>query len=68
MFTAGGEDDPNTYTNVWPQMQAYGAVRNTWTSYTDMVTPAHGTAAMTYNDQINFPTGELEKGDDTIFF
>jgi len=67
MFIAGDEGDPDTYTNVWPQMQAYGAARNTWTSYTDMATPAHGTAAMAYNDEITIPIGELETGHDTIF-
>ena len=68
MFTAAGEGEPDTSTNVWPQMRTYGAVRNTWTSYTDIATPAHGTAAMAYNDQITIPTGDPETGDDTILF
>ncbi|KAH8884907.1 galactose oxidase, partial [Thozetella sp. PMI_491] len=64
MFIAGGEGDPDTPTNVWPQMQAYDAVRNTWTSYADMATPVHGTAAVTYHGKIIIPGGGLHIGGD----
>ena len=64
MFTAGGEGDPNTSTHVWPQMQAYDAVRNTWNNYTDMATPVHGTAAVAYHGKVVIPGGGLEIGGD----
>ena len=63
-FTAGGEGDPNTSTHVWPQMQAYDAVRNTWTNETDMATPVHGTAAVAYRGKVIIPGGGLEVGGD----
>ena len=62
MFTAGGEGDPNTTTHVWPQMQAYDAVSNTWSNYTDMATPVHGTAAVAYRGKVIIPGGGLEVG------
>ena len=64
MFTAGGEGDPDTSTHVWPQIQAYDAVRNTWANYTDMATPVHGTAAVAYNGKVIVPGGGLEVGGD----
>ena len=64
MFTAGGEGDPDTSTHVWPQMQAYDAVRNTWTNDTDMATPVHGTAAVAYHGKVIIPGGGLEIGGD----
>jgi N-acetylneuraminic acid mutarotase len=64
MFTAGGEGDLNTSTHVWPQIQAYDAVRNTWTNYMDMATPAHGTAAVAYNGKVIIPGGGLKIGGD----
>lgn len=64
MFTAGGEGDPNTSTHVWPQMQAYDAVRNTWTNYTNMATPVHGTAAVAYKGKVIIPGGAIEIGGD----
>ncbi|KKY26920.1 putative kelch repeat-containing protein [Phaeomoniella chlamydospora] len=63
-FVAGGEGDPNTTTNVWPQTQAYDPVKNTWTSYMDMAVPVHGTAGVTYNRRIVIPGGGLEIGGD----
>lgn len=68
MFSAGRKGNPDTYTNVWPQNQACCALSNMWTSYKDIATPALATAAMAYNDHISIPTGELEAGDDAIFF
>ena len=64
MFTAGGEGDHETSTHVWPQVQAYDAAKDTWTSYVDMATPVHGTAAVAYNGQIVIPGGGLETGGD----
>ena len=64
MFTAGGEGDLNTSTHVWPQIQAYDAVRNTWTNYMDMATPVHGTAAVAYNGKVIIPGGGLKIGGD----
>jgi N-acetylneuraminic acid mutarotase len=64
IFTAGGEGDPATSTQVWPQMQAYDAVRNTWTDYTDMATPVHGAAAVAYDGAVVIPGGGLEIGGD----
>jgi N-acetylneuraminic acid mutarotase len=64
MFTAGGEGDPSTLTQVWPQMQACDAIRHTWTNYADMATPVHGTAAVAYNDNVIIPGGGLQIGGD----
>ena len=64
MFTIGGEGDPNTSSHVWPQVQAYEAVSNTWTNYTDMATPVHGTAAVTYKGNLIIPGGGLQIGGD----
>ena len=64
MFTAGGEGNPNTATHVWPQMQAYDAIRNTWKSYTDMATPVHGSAAVAHRGKVIIPGGGLEIGGD----
>jgi N-acetylneuraminic acid mutarotase len=64
MFTAGGEGDPDTVSQVWPQMQAYDAVRNFWTSYTDMATPVHGTAAVAFKGKIVISGGGLKIGGD----
>lgn len=64
MFYAGGEGDPNTSSNVYPQMQAYDAVRDIWTNYTDMATPVHGTAAVAYNGSVIIPGGGLKTGGD----
>jgi N-acetylneuraminic acid mutarotase len=64
MFTAGGEGDPHTSIDVWPQMQVYDAVRNIWAIYTDMATPVHGTAVVAYNGKVIIPGGGLETGGD----
>jgi N-acetylneuraminic acid mutarotase len=62
MFVAGGEGDNDTSTNVWPQMQAYDAVENTWTDYTNMATPVHGTGAVAYRGSVIIPGGGVEIG------
>ena len=64
MFTAGGEGDPNTSTQVWPQMQAYSACSDTWTDYADMAVPVHGSAAVAYNGKVVIPGGGIEIGGD----
>lgn len=64
MFIAGGEGDPDTSNNVWPQMQAYDAARNVWTNFTDMAVPVHGTAAVAYNGNIIIPGGGVTIGGD----
>ena len=62
IFTAGGEGNPNASTAVFPQMQAYDAIRNTWTNYADMATPMHGTAAVTYKGEVIIPGGGTVTG------
>jgi len=64
MFCAGGEGDPNTSGNVFPQMQAYDAVKDTWVNYTDIPTPVHGTAAVAYYGTVIIPGGGLKIGGD----
>lgn len=64
MFTAGEEGDPATSTHVWPEMQAYDAVRNSWTEYADMATPVYGSAAVAYDGSIVIPGGGLKIGGD----
>jgi len=66
MFVSGGEGDPNTPTNVWPQVQAYDAVKNTWTNYTDMARPVHGSAAAAVNGKIYIPGGGAIIGGDPV--
>lgn len=62
IFVAGGEGDPDTPSHVWPQMQAYDAARNTWTNFSDMGTPVHGSAAVAYHGRIIIPGGGIEIG------
>ena len=64
VFTAGGEGDPHTVTQVWPQMQAYDVVRDRWVELADMAVPVHGTAAMAYRGRVVVPGGGLEIGGD----
>jgi N-acetylneuraminic acid mutarotase len=64
MFIMGGEGDPYSSTNVWPQVQAYDAVKNSWTNYTNMATPVHGIAAVAYNGSIIIPGGGITIGGD----
>jgi N-acetylneuraminic acid mutarotase len=64
IFTFGGEGDPNTVSEVWPQDQAYDVNTNTWKNYTDMDVPRHGTAAVTVGSNIYIPGGGLTIGGD----
>lgn len=57
MFTFSGEGDPDTSTGVYPQVEAYDAVRDRWTEYKDMATPLHGTDAVAYKGKIIIPGG-----------
>lgn len=62
MIVAGGEGDPDTPLNVWPQTQAYNPVKNIWANYTDMAIPVHGTAAVAYNGTMYIPAGSTHIG------
>jgi N-acetylneuraminic acid mutarotase len=62
MFTAGGDGDLDTTSNVWPQMQAYDAVTNSWTNYTDVAIPVHGPGAVVYQRKVVIPGGGVEIG------
>lgn len=62
IFIAGGEGDPATSSNVFPQMQGYNVIENVWTNYTDMATPVHGSAAVAYRGKFVVPGGGLVIG------
>ncbi|KAH8651198.1 hypothetical protein BX600DRAFT_473232 [Xylariales sp. PMI_506] len=64
MFIIGGEGDPDTATNVWPQVQAFDAKTKAWTNYSDMPWPVHGTAAATYKGKVIIPGGGIMIGGD----
>lgn len=62
LIVAGGEGDPDTSTHVWPQTQAYDSIRNTWTIFSNMGVPVHGTSGVAYQGKMYIPAGGLMIG------
>lgn len=57
IYTFGGEGDPNTPTQVYPQVEAYDTLHNVWTKLPDMPLPRHGTFAASIDNGIYIPGG-----------
>lgn len=62
IYTFGGEGDPNTTSQVFPQVQAYDTIENAWTNLPDMPVPRHGTFAASVDGRIYIPGGGISIG------
>lgn len=70
IYTFGGEGDPNTTSQVFPQVEAYDTEKDVWTRLPDMPVPRHGTfAAAVDGGGVYIPGGGLSLGDNaTVHF
>jgi N-acetylneuraminic acid mutarotase len=61
LFLFGGEGADNP-AGVFPDIQAYDAVTDSWESFPPMIVPRHGYGAVTVGDRIYLPGGATRQG------
>lgn len=57
IFVAGGEGNPEEASGVFPQLEAYDPVEDTWSQLAPMPTPRHGTGAAVVDGMLVVPGG-----------
>jgi N-acetylneuraminic acid mutarotase len=57
IIVVGGEGNQAAPSGVFPQVEAYDAVADTWASLADMPTPRHGMGAAAWNGRLYVPGG-----------
>jgi N-acetylneuraminic acid mutarotase len=62
IVVVGGEGNGAVASGVFPQVEAYDAVANTWTTLAMMPSPRHGMGAAAVGDKIYVPGGASTQG------
>ena len=62
LFAMGGEGNPNVSTGIFPQVEAYNADLEEWTSLEPMAAPRHGIGAGIIGNQLFVPGGSPIEG------
>jgi N-acetylneuraminic acid mutarotase len=57
IFVLGGEGNVAAASGVFPQVEAYDTVSDSWSAHTDMPTPRHGTGSAVVGGVIYLPGG-----------
>ena len=57
LYVFGGEGDPTSPGQVFPEVEAYDVAANTWTELDPMPSPRHGFAGVTIGNIIYLPGG-----------
>jgi N-acetylneuraminic acid mutarotase len=61
IYVFGGEGNPNSTTGIFPQVEGYDTVTDTWESLSDMKVPRHGTYGASAGGKIYIPGGGLQE-------
>jgi len=73
LYIFGGEGNAMDPSGVFPQVEAYDPVTDSWEALPDMLLPRHGLAAATFEGRIYLPGGASQQGfgaedTNTVFF
>jgi N-acetylneuraminic acid mutarotase len=61
IYVFGGEGNPNSTTGIFPQVEGYNTVTDSWESLDDMKIPRHGTYAASVGGKVYIPGGGLQE-------
>lgn len=62
LIVVGGEGNPTAASGVYPQVEAYAASTNTWSTLAPMPTPRHGMGAAAIDGKVHVPGGATRQG------
>jgi len=62
LFVFGGEGNSAVSSGVFPNIDAYDPVSNSWQAMPAMLVPRHGNGAATLDDRIYIPGGAIKQG------
>jgi N-acetylneuraminic acid mutarotase len=62
LVVVGGEGNPDAPSGVFPQVEAYDAMANTWATLEPMPTPRHGMGAAAIGNKLYVPGGATMQG------